>query len=175
MPHLSFLKMAMLLPAVAALVAPAGGAVAQPSSPPLHDAAPTPFSGRWDLDLTRLPDSYGPPPKRVVYAFQPVDGGTWRISVDITAADDSVRHMAASFRPDGKAVPGEGDTSEADSAAIMIPAPNVLVMNLAKDGRPGSARVYTVAADGREMTESAAFINDKGKPVVRNFHFRHLP
>ena len=28
-------------------------------------SAPSPFLGQWELDLTRMPDTYGPPPKRV--------------------------------------------------------------------------------------------------------------
>jgi hypothetical protein len=174
MPYLRSPRWAFLLPAAAAFAGLAGGAVAQPAHAPSSATAPSPFLGRWELDLTRMPATYGPPPRRVVYSFQDIGGGKWRTIVDITAQDGSVRHMAVAYTPDGTMAPGEGDTSEADSAAILLPMPNVMVMNLARNKMPGSVRVYTVAAGGQEMIESAANIDDKGAPFVRNFHFRRL-
>ncbi|KRC79183.1 hypothetical protein ASE13_16475 [Sphingomonas sp. Root241] len=121
-----------------------------------------------------MPDTYGPPPKRVTFTFKDVGAGQWRTEVDITAPDDSVRHMAAQYRRDGKAVPGEGDTSEADSVAVNAPVPNVLVMSLSKNKVLGSVRVYAISADGREMTESATNVDNTGAPFVRNFHFKRV-
>lgn len=132
------------------------------------------FLGEWELDLTRMPDSYGSPPKKVVYAFQDVGAGQWLTTIDITAQDGGVRHMAVRYRRDGSASPAEGELSEGDSAAINFPAPNVLVMNLTKDKRPGSVRVYAISADGKEMTESAADIDNLGMPFVRNFHYKRI-
>ncbi len=172
MRHLSLRRLAILLPATVAI---AGAAVAQSTGAPSPAVAPSPFLGRWELDLTRMPSTYGAPPKRVVYAFQAIGDGKWRTTIDITAPDGGVRHMVVAYRPDGVMAAGEGDISEADSAAILLPAPNVLVMNLSKNRMPGSVRVYTVTADSREMTESAAAVNDRGEPFVRNFHYKHLP
>lgn len=100
--------------------------------------------------------------------------GKKRLTVDITGQDGSVRHMAVSYRPDGTMAPSEGETSEADSAAIMTPTPHVLVLNLAWAKTMGSVRVYIVSANGREMTESAAGLNGRGEPFVRNFHYTRL-
>jgi hypothetical protein len=158
-PH-SLLLPALLLIGVAAPAQPA--------------AEPSPFLGSWELDLTRMPDSYGPPPKRVTFTFSDVGAGQWRTEIDITAPDDSVRHSAIQYRRDGKMAAGEGDLREADSAAFSAPAPNVLVMNLAKNRHQGAVRVYTISADGREMTESAANVDDKGAPFVREFHFKRV-
>ncbi|MGN7999070.1 hypothetical protein [Sphingomonas sp. 22176] len=83
--------------------------------------------------------------------------------------------MAVRYRRDGAAAPGEGDLSEADSAAFRSPAPNVLVMGLAKKQMLGSVRVYVVSADGREMIESAAAVDPSGAPFVREFHFKRAP
>ncbi|KQN01479.1 hypothetical protein ASE85_21820 [Sphingobium sp. Leaf26] len=121
-----------------------------------------------------MPADYGPPPKRVLYTFEDAGAGQWRTKIDITAQDGGVRHMAVQYRRDGKMAPGEGDTGEADSAAFMSPAPNILVMSLAKNKALGSVRVYALSADGREMTESAANVNGAGAPFVRNFHFTRL-
>ncbi|MEH3159672.1 MAG: hypothetical protein PGN08_12525 [Sphingomonas taxi] len=172
MSHLSLRQLAVFLTAIATFH---GGKVAQTKSVASPVAAQSPFLGRWELDLTRMPAGYASPPKRVIYDFQDIGGGKWRTTIDITTPDESVRHMVVTYRPDGTAASGEADTSEADSAAIMIPTPNVLVMNLAKNKVPGSVRVYVVAANGKDMTESAAAINDRGEPFVRNFHYRHLP
>lgn len=160
--------------ALVAAAAIAGQAPAQQPQPQPRMTAPSPFLGRWELDLTRLPSTYGPPPQRVVYDFQDIGGGKWRLTVDITGRDGSVRHMAVSYRPDGTMAPSEGETREADSAAIMEPTPGVLVLNLARAKMLGSVRVYIVSANGEEMTESAAGLNGQGEPFVRNFHYTRL-
>lgn len=144
------------------------------SSAALSADEPSAFLGKWELDLTRMPETYGPPPKRVVYGFEDVGMDQWRTTVDITAADDSVRHIAVQYRRDGKMVRGEGDNADADSAAFQSPAPNVLVMSTAKDKSLNGVRVYAVSADGKEMTESAAGVNASGEPFVRNFHFKRI-
>ncbi|MGW8135875.1 hypothetical protein [Sphingomonas zeae] len=173
--YLPVRPLALLLSATMSVAALHGEAMAQATGISPQGVPTSPFLGRWELDLTRMPDSYGPPPKRVVYDFQVLASGKWRTTIDITAPNDSVRHMMVEYRPDGTFAPGGGDTSEADSAAIMVPTPNVLVMNLAKNKRLGSVRVYTVSADGKEMIESAAAINPLGKPFVRNFRYKRLP
>lgn len=162
-----------LIPATILLALAAPPAVANAAAPS-EATAPSPFLGEWELDLTRMPDSYGPPPKRVVYRFEDIGGGMWRTTVDITAPDDSVRHMVVRHALDGSASKGEADTSEADTAAFGSPAPGVLVMNLARAKMPGSVRVYAVSPDGRTMTESAAAVDANGAPFVRNFHYRRL-
>lgn len=159
---------------VSALTGLAGEAPAQSPDDAPRAAAPSRFLGRWQLDLSRMPATYGPPPERVVYRFEQVAGGEWRTTVDITGRDHSVRHMAVRYRPDGTAARGEGETSEADSAAILLPAPNVLVMNLARNKMPASVRVYTLSADGKEMTEAAADLDGSGEPFIRTFRFKRL-
>ncbi|MDG2535135.1 hypothetical protein P6144_15855 [Sphingomonas sp. HITSZ_GF] len=165
MPHSQSRFAALLLPAALLI---GGAAPARPTP----DASP--FLGTWELDLSRMPDSYGPPPKRVTFTFRDVGAGQWRTEIDITAPDDSVRHSAVQYRRDGRMVPGEGDTGEADSAAFLSPAPNVLVMGLAKNRTLGAVRTYVISADGREMTESAANVDETGAPFVRSFHFRRI-
>lgn len=134
----------------------------------------SPFLGTWELDLSRMPATYGPAPRRVTYRFEDIGAAKWRTVVDVTAPDNSVRNMVVDHTRDGSAAPGTADTSEADSAAFLSPAPDTLVMSLAKNGMLGSVRVYRVAADGRTMTESAASVNGDGAPFVRMFHYRRL-
>lgn len=132
------------------------------------------FLGTWELDLARMPDNYGPSPKRVTYSFEDVGSGQWLTKIDIVDRDGGIRHMAVRYRRDGAMAAGEGDTAEADSAAVNSPAPDVLVMSLSKNRHLGSVRVYVISADGKEMTESAANVNDAGAPFVRNFHFTRI-
>nr|WP_294815697.1 hypothetical protein [uncultured Sphingomonas sp.] len=164
----------LFFPIAAAALVAGGSVIAQPGNARPLAVEQSPFLGEWQLDLTRMPDTYGPPPKRVIFTFKDVGAGQWRTEVDITAPDDSVRHMAAQYRRDGKAVPGEGDTSEADSVAVNAPAPNVLVMSLSKNKALGSVRIYAISADGKEMTESATNVDNTGAPFVRNFHFKRV-
>ncbi len=73
----------------------------------------SPFLGEWELDLTRMPANYGPPPKKVLYTFTDIGAGKWRTTIDITAPDDSVRHIAIQYRRDGHVGQNDGDTSMA--------------------------------------------------------------
>jgi hypothetical protein len=134
----------------------------------------SPLLGTWVLDLTRMPDANGPLPKRVTYAWADLGQGVWEGTVDIVAPDGGVRHMASRYTRDGRAVRIEGDQLEADSVAVTTPAPNILVMGLAKGNRPGSTRVYSVSANGMELTESAVSVGDDGMPLVRTFHFTRM-
>ena len=143
-------------------------------SPASAATQPSPFLGKWELDLTRMPDTYGPPPKRVTFTFQDVGSDQWRTTVQIIGGDDSVRNIAVQYRRDGRMVRGEGDNSEGDSAAFQSPAPNILVMSQAKDKALAGVRVYSISADGNEMTESAANVDNSGAPFVRTFHFKRI-
>lgn len=168
---------APFLHAAAAALIVGGHAIAQPGNPvgvASLAAEQSPFLGEWELDLTRMPDTYGPPPKKVTYAFKDVGAGKWLTEIDITGRDDSVRHIAIQYQRDGREVPGEGDVADGERAAVNSPAPNVLVMSLAKNKGLESVRVYAISADGKEMTESAADVNDAGTPFVRNFHFKRV-
>jgi len=129
------------------------------------------FAGKWTLDLASMPIPPEARPASVTVAFEPEGADGLRTTYVITAKDRSERRMTSREKLDGIAVPIEGDQIEADSAAFSNPAPGVLVMGLSKDGRPGSVRVYTVASDGRSMTESAANVGDDGKPFIRTFRW----
>jgi hypothetical protein len=85
-----------------------------------------------------------------------------------------VRHIAVEYQRDGRAVQGRGDSADGDTSAFASPAPNILVMGLAKDKRFEGVRVYAISDDGQEMTEAAAGIDRDGAPFVRQFHFRRI-
>jgi len=170
----------LLFSAAAAALIASGTANAQPADrdgvavPASSAAERTPFFGIWELDLNRMPDNYGPPPKRVTFTFEDAGSGKWRTTVEITAHDDSVRRVSVEYLRDGRAVRGEGDNADADTAAVSSPAPNVLVFSMAKDRHLAGVRTYVTSPDGQEMTESAANVDGSGQPFVRNFHFRRI-
>lgn len=159
---------------LATLAAAAGLALAAPPAAAAAAPATSPFLGEWQLDLSRMPDTYGPPPRRVVFSFSAVGPDLWRTTVEITAPDGTVRRIAAQYRRDGRAVPSTGDQADGDSGAFMSPAPNILVASLARDRQAAGVRVYVISEDGREMTESAANVDQDGQPFVRNFHFTKI-
>lgn len=134
----------------------------------------SPLLGSWAVDVSRLPIPPEARPKSVTITFGDAGSGRVRANVDIAGGDGSQRHMVATYTPDGSATPIQGDTAEADTAAIKIPISNVLVLGLAKGGIPASTRVYTVAPDGNTMIETASSTGSDGKPVIRTNYFTRI-
>jgi hypothetical protein len=155
----------MTLLLAAALLSAAAPAAAAPVSPLL---------GSWSVDVSRLPMRPEARPKRVTISFTDSGDGRWMTNVDIYGGDGSLRHMAGTSALDGTPGAITGDLSEADSVAVKLPAPNVMVMQLAKGGIPASTRVYTVAADGKTMIETAAYVGPDGKPLLRTNYFSRI-
>ncbi|MBX3592953.1 MAG: hypothetical protein KF783_00640 [Sphingomonas sp.] len=121
-----------------------------------------------------MPGNYGPPPRKVTYSFRDIGEGQWRTTIEIVAPDASVRKVSIRYRRDGQPAQSQGDNVDGDSAALLSPASDVLVMSIAKDGHLGSVRTYSISANGEEMTESAASVDQNGAPFVRVFHFRRV-
>jgi len=152
--------------AMMALAMAAAPAVAAPA----QQTAASPFLGLWKLDTGAAPAGDAGPAS-VTAEFADAGAGAWNTIYVITAKDGSARRMTSREQLDGKAVPIAGDRSIYDSVAMTNPQPGVLVMGLSKGGALGSVRVYTLSADGREMTESATMIGDDGKPTVLRFRW----
>jgi hypothetical protein len=149
------------------------GAVA--GTPALAQASNTsPLLGTWAVDVSRLPMPPEARPKSVTFTFSDVGGGKWTTKVDILGGDGSERHMASTYALDGTPAAIQGDTAEADVGAVKLPAPNVMVLELGKNGGPASTRVYTVAPDGKTMIETAAYPGNDGKPSIRTNYFNRV-
>lgn len=114
--------------------------------------AASPLVGRWALDVARIPEEERP--QSVSIDFRLSSDGQWTTHVEIVAPDGSMRHADSTARADGVAVPVSGTMGAIDTASLRQPEANTLVMTLGKDGAPFSTRVYTVADDGRSMTET---------------------
>jgi len=138
-----------------------------------QETAASPLLGSWAVDVSRLPVPPEARPKGVTMTFSDAGEGKWTTQVDIVAADGSTSHGTSTYPLDGTAAPVV-DSAEADTSAVTLPVPDVLIMVLGRGGQGGSTRVFTVAADGRAMTETATYYRQDGTPVMRTNHFTRV-
>lgn len=138
-----------------------------------QSSAASPLLGSWAVDVARLPIPPAARPKSVTFTFSDTGGGKWMTHVDIIGGDGTATHAVSVATLDGTPAPVE-NSPEADTVALKLPAPNVLVMDLVKGGIPASTRVYTVAADGRTLTETAAYAGGNGMPMMRTHYFTRV-
>jgi len=164
------IAMAFMLPAAALALVLAAGTVTRPEAAETTQVRPTaPLAGRCSLDVARLPENERP--VAVTITFTPQADGRWHTLVWIESRDGGTIKAESTAATDGVAVPVDGNFAEIDSVALRQPDPDTLVMTLAKGGERFSTRVYTVAQDGRSMTETIVWANGimpEPKAVVFN-------
>lgn len=134
---------------------------------------PSPLIGEWSVDLERLPMPPEARPKSVRVVFAEAEVGALSTRVEVVYGEDERMSALATTRLDGTPAPVTGSL-EADETATTQPAPNVLVMQLARGGIPASTRVFTVSADGATMTETVAYVGADGHPFMRTNHFTRV-
>lgn len=159
------LSLAVGLAACASPAPPAQAAQAADPAPAL--------AGAWAVDISRLPMPPAARPKSVTITFTPEGPDRLRARVEVVDPTGA-RLEAEGVTPlDGTptAVPSN---FEADVSATTMPRPEVLIMQLAKNGRPASTRIYAVGADNRSMIETVAYFDAEGRPVLRRNHFSRL-
>ncbi|MCW5647706.1 MAG: helix-turn-helix transcriptional regulator [Sphingopyxis sp.] len=122
-------------------------------------AGSAPLAGSWLLDASPMPEDVRP--QRVLMTFRPLPDGKWTTRIEIVGQDGSRRHSESSAAPDGVPVPVRGNLDIIDSVALRQPAPDTLVMTLGKGGARVSTRVYTVAHNGKLMTETIVWSSDR--------------
>lgn len=121
--------------------------------------------------MSRLPIPPEARPKSVTITFSDAGKGRWTTQVDIVDAGGAESRAEGTALLDGTPTPVKGSI-EADITAVTMPAPNVMVMQLGKGGIPASTRIYTAAADGKTMVETAAYFENDGRPVLRTNYFK---
>ncbi|MFY8048703.1 MAG: helix-turn-helix domain-containing protein [Erythrobacter sp.] len=153
------IAMALMLPAAAlALALAAGTTTTMPQAAETAQAPQSaPLAGRWSLDVARLPENERP--AAVTITFTPQADGRWHTLVWIENRDGAKIKAESTAATDGVAVPVGGSMAEIDSVALRQPDEDTLVMTLAKGTERVSTRVYTVAKDGRSMTETIVWAN----------------
>jgi hypothetical protein len=155
----------ILLAAVVTLLS--APVLAQPS-----DASP--LLGSWAVDTTKLPMPPESRPKSVTITHGEAGAGKWTMKVAIVAGDGAAITAVGTYSLDGTPSPVEG-SPEADTAAVKMPVPNVLILALAKGGVPASTRIYSTAPDGKTMIETAVYFDRDGKPIMRTNYFNRIP
>lgn len=152
------IAMAFMLPAAALGLALVAATATMPeAAETAQAAAAAPLAGRWSLDVARLPENERP--LAVTITFTPQPDGRWHTLVWIENRDGAKIKAESTAATDGVSVPVGGSFAEIDSVALRQPAPDTLVMTLAKGGERFSTRVYTVAKDGKSMTETIVWAN----------------
>lgn len=134
----------------------------------------SPLLGSWAVDVSRLPKPPQERPKSVTLTFGEAGNRKWAVKADIVEQDGGTLHAEGAAALDGRATPVK-NSFEADTMALQSPAPNVLVMMLAKDRSGASTRIYTVAANGHSMTETVAAFAPDGSPTMRINYFTRIP
>lgn len=131
------------------------------------------LAGKWAVDVARLPIPPEFRPKSVTVTFTEAPGGRLSTRVEVVDGSGGINFAESVAALDGTPVPVKGNL-EADTAAASMPAPGVLIMQLSRSGVPGSTRVYTLTADPKSMTETAANFGDDGRPFMRINHFSRI-
>lgn len=160
------MMMLIALPLAAArLILAATTAPAPAAAPGAETAlAPSPLAGRWALDVARIPAEERP--RAVTMVFRQLSDARWGIVVTVVASDGTAMEAQSTAALDGVAMPVTGSMHGIDSVSLRQPKPDTLVMTLGKDGQRVSTRVYTVAADGKHMTETIVWAAEGMPPMV---------
>jgi hypothetical protein len=129
--------------------------------------------GSWAVDTSRLPMPPNARPKSVTITFS--EEGTDRLRTKVEVVDPAgLQLVAEGVTPlDGSPTPVKSNF-EADVSATTMPRPEVLIMQLAKNGSPASTRIYAVSADGNAMIETVAYFRPDGQPVLRKNYFSRV-
>ncbi len=151
-----------------------GGLAPAHATEPSAPSAPAGLMGAWAVDVSRLPMPPQARPQKVTITFSPVGSAQVRTLVEVVDPAGQ-RLVADGVTPlDGTPTP-VASNFEADVSATTMPRPEVLVMQLGRNGVQASTRIYVVAADGRTMEETVAYFGTNGQPVMRRNHFTRLP
>lgn len=152
------IAMAFLLSAAALGLALVASTATMPdAAETVRAAQAAPLAGKWSLDVARLPENERP--VAVTITFTSEADGKWHTLVWIENRNGATIKSESTAATDGVPVPVGGNFTEIDSVALRQPAPDTLVMTLSKRGERFSTRVYTVAKDGRSMTETIIWAN----------------
>jgi hypothetical protein len=136
-------------------------------------SASTALLGVWSVDTSKLPMAANVRPKSVTITFS--EAGAERLRTRVEVIDPAgARLEADGITPlDGSPTQVKSNF-EADVSATTMPRPEVLIMQLGKNGIPASTRIYTVGTDGNSMIEIVAYFGTDGQPVLRKNYFSRV-
>ena len=129
--------------------------------------------GAWSVDTSKLPMPPNARPKSVTITFSEAGEESLRTKVEVIDPAGA-RLEAEGVTPlDGSPTPVKSNF-EADVSATTMPRPEVLIMQLGKNGSPASTRIYSVSTDGNSMIETVAYFSASGQPVLRKNYFSRV-
>ena len=132
-----------------------------------------PLLGSWTLDVLHSEIPPEARPQSVTITYSDVGGGKWNTKVSIVGSNGGKINATGTYPLDGTLAPSTGYPN-IDSAAVKVPAPNVMVAAFYKGGMPRSTRTYIVSADGKTMTENIVWLNLNGKPEIATNLFNRV-
>jgi hypothetical protein len=129
--------------------------------------------GAWAVDTSKLPMPAAARPRSVSISFSAEGSDRLRTKVEVVDPTGA-KLVADGVTPlDGSPTPVKSNF-EAGVSATTMPRPEVLIMQLAKNGRPASTRIYVVNPDGKSMIETVAYFDGEGRPVSRKNYFSRI-
>ena len=129
--------------------------------------------GAWTVDTSKLPLPPAARPKSVIISFSAEGSDQLRTKVEVVDPTGSKVEAEGVTPLDGSPTPVKSNF-EADVSATTMPRPEVLIMQLAKNGSPASTRIYAVNPDGNSMIETVAHFDGNGRPVLRKNYFSRI-
>jgi len=129
--------------------------------------------GAWTVDVSRLTMAPASRPKSVTITFSVDETNSLRTRVDVVDPIGK-RLVADGVTPLDGAPTQVKSNFEADVSATIMPGPEVLIMQLGKNGIPASTRIYLVSPDGNSMVETVAYFAKDGKPILRKNYFSRI-
>ena len=154
----------MVLIGLAALMSAASARAAEPAASLL---------GSWALDVMHSEIPPEARPQSVTITYSDVGGGKWNTKVAIVGGNGGKINATGTYSLDGTPAPATGYPN-IDTAAVKVPAPNVMVAAFYKEGMPRSTRTYIVSPDGKTMTENIVWTNLNGKPEIATNLFNRV-
>jgi hypothetical protein len=131
------------------------------------------WTGKWAADVARLPIPAEARPRSVTITFMEAADGRLATRVEVVSPDHTVMYAESVAELNGTPVAAKGNL-EADTVAVAMPAPGVLIMQLSLGGVPGSTRIYTLSDDRKSMVETAANFGADGRPFMRTNYFTRV-
>jgi hypothetical protein len=115
--------------------------------------APSPFIGKWALDLeksTFQPGPSGMKSQTVTVTAAPGGATTSHTVIDTVLADGSTNRTEYTSANDGKAVPVTGDPDD-DAVVATLLSPNTVKDVYMKAGKASGTGTFTVSKNGKIM------------------------
>jgi len=167
-------RKARILAFVAALsvsLGAAGSGLPIAAHPP--QLATSTLLGVWSLDTSSMAMPAEQRPKSVRFTFGDAGGDKLAMQVDIVYAPGNEAHSTGTSLLDGTPSAVK-DSPEADTASFKLPAPNVLVMALQREGVLVSTRIYSVMPDGRSLVETTVYPGEHGSVIMKTNRFTRV-